>query len=68
MTDRKQIDARTAERLLATWRALREGKLKVAPQLRELAEGTSDMVHEVSFGLASLVQRQQKAMSDIERK
>lgn len=29
---------------------------------------TNDMVREVSFGLASLVQRQQKAMSDIERK
>ena len=38
MTDRREIDARTAERLLATWRALREGKLKVAPQVRELAE------------------------------
>lgn len=38
MTDRNEIDARTAERLLATWRALREGKLKVVPQFRELAE------------------------------
>lgn len=38
MTDRKEIDARTAERFLATWRALREGKLKVAPQCRELAD------------------------------
>ncbi len=38
MTDRKEIDASTAERLLATWRALREGKMKVAPQFRELAE------------------------------
>ena len=38
MTDRKEMDASTAERLLATWRALREGKLKVAPQFRELAE------------------------------
>ncbi|HRH72371.1 MAG TPA: hypothetical protein PLM62_04725 [Zoogloea sp.] len=38
MTDKKEIDARTAERLLAVWRALREGKLNVAPQFRELAE------------------------------
>lgn len=38
MTDRKEIDTRTAERLLAAWRALREGKLNVAPQFRELAE------------------------------
>lgn len=38
MTDQKEIDASTAERLLATWRALREGELKVAPQFRELAE------------------------------
>ena len=38
MTDREVIDASTAERLLATWRALREGKLKVAPQFSELAE------------------------------
>lgn len=38
MTHRKEIDASTAERLLATWRALRDGKLKVAPQFRELAE------------------------------
>jgi len=38
MTHRKEIDANTAERLLATWRALRDGKLKVAPQFRELAE------------------------------
>lgn len=29
---------------------------------------TNAMVHEVTFGLASLAQRQQKAMSDIERK
>jgi len=35
---KKQIDARTAELLLATWRALREGKLQVAPQFRELAD------------------------------
>lgn len=38
MTDRKEIDAGTANRLLATWRALRERKLKVAPEFRELAE------------------------------
>ncbi len=38
MTEKNEIDARTAEFLLATWRALREGKLKVAPQFRELAE------------------------------
>ncbi len=37
MTEKVQIDARTAELLLATWRALREGKLNVAPQFRELA-------------------------------
>ncbi|MBX9346114.1 hypothetical protein K5M36_03345 [Chromobacterium vaccinii] len=38
----------------------------------QLASGgaidTNDMVREVSFGLASLVQRQQRIMSDIERK
>lgn len=38
MTEKNKIDARTAELLLATWRALREGKLQVAPQFRELAE------------------------------
>lgn len=38
MTDGREIDASTAERLLATWRALREGKMKVAPQFRDLAE------------------------------
>lgn len=38
MADRKEIDARTAELLLATWRALHDGKLSVAPQLRDLAE------------------------------
>ena len=38
MIDRRVIDASTAERLLATWRALREGKLTVAPQFREVAE------------------------------
>ena len=38
MTDRREIDARTAELLLSTWRALHEGKLKVAPHLRDLAE------------------------------
>ena len=38
MTYRKKIDVCAAERLLATWRALREGKLKVAPQFREVAE------------------------------
>jgi hypothetical protein len=38
MTNRKMIDAGTAERLLATWRALHEGELKVAPQVREVAD------------------------------
>lgn len=38
MTEKSEIDAGTAERLLATWRALHEGRLKVAPQFRELAE------------------------------
>jgi len=38
MNEKIKIDARTAELLLATWRALHEGKLKVAPQFRELAE------------------------------
>jgi hypothetical protein len=38
MTDRKEINASTAARLLATWRALHEGNLKVAPQFRELAD------------------------------
>lgn len=38
MTEKDKIDARTAELLLATWHALREGKLRVAPKFRELAE------------------------------
>lgn len=38
MTEKSEIDADTAKRLLATWRALHEGRLKVAPQFRELAE------------------------------
>lgn len=38
MTETNKIDARTAKLLLATWRALREGKLQVAPQFLELAE------------------------------
>ncbi|MBV8603752.1 MAG: hypothetical protein JO224_03630, partial [Pelomonas sp.] len=38
MTDGKEVDASTAERLLATWRALHEGKLQVLPHLRELAD------------------------------
>lgn len=38
MTEKNKIDARTAELLLAAWRALREGKLQVAPQFRELAK------------------------------
>ena len=38
MTEKRKIDSRTAELLFAAWRALREGKLKVAPQFRELAE------------------------------
>jgi hypothetical protein len=38
VTDASDFDARTAQRLLATWTALREGQLKVAPEYRELAE------------------------------
>ena len=38
MMEKSEIDADTAKRLLATWRALHEGRLKVAPQFRELAE------------------------------
>lgn len=37
MTEKNEIDARAAALLLATWRALREDKLSVAPQFRELA-------------------------------
>ena len=38
MTDKNDFDASTAQRLLATWIALREGKLMVAPEFRQLAE------------------------------
>lgn len=38
MTDRKEIDGATAARLLATWRALHEGKLAFGPEVRDLAE------------------------------
>lgn len=38
MTEKNKLDARTSELLLATWRALHEGKLQVAPQFRELAD------------------------------
>ncbi len=50
-------------------RWLREELNKYTVQLTSSgAIDTNDMVREVSFGLASLVQRQQKAMNDIERK
>lgn len=38
MTEKNDIDANTAQRLLATWTALRKGQLKVALEYRELAE------------------------------
>lgn len=38
MTEKNKIDTVRAELLLATWRALHEGRLQVAPQFRELAE------------------------------
>jgi len=38
VTDKNDFDASTAQRLLATWTALREGQLKVAPEYRELAK------------------------------
>jgi len=38
LTDRKEIDSATAARLLATWRALHEGKLAVGADVRDLAE------------------------------
>ncbi|HRH73899.1 hypothetical protein [Zoogloea sp.] len=50
-------------------RWLREELNKYTAQLAGgEAIDTNDMVREVSFGLASLVQRQQRAMNDIERK
>jgi hypothetical protein len=50
-------------------RWLREELNKYTSQLAGAGEiDTSEMVREVSHGLASLVQRQQKAMNDIERK
>lgn len=38
MIDKNDLDARMAQQLLATWTALREGQLRVAPEYRELAE------------------------------
>lgn len=50
-------------------RWLREELNKYTSQLAGAGEiNTSEMVREVSHGLASLVQRQQKAMNDIEKK
>lgn len=50
-------------------RWLREELNKYTSQLACSGEvGTSEMVREVNHGLASLVQRQQKAMNDIEKK
>ncbi|MBT9595054.1 MAG: hypothetical protein IV094_03565 [Vitreoscilla sp.] len=50
-------------------RWLREELNKYTSQLAGAGEiDTSEMVREVSHGLASLVQRQQKAMNDIEKK
>jgi hypothetical protein len=50
-------------------RWLREELNKYTSQLAGAGEiGTSEMVREVSHGLASLVQRQQKAMNEIEKK
>lgn len=50
-------------------RWLREELNKYTSQLAAAGEiETSEMVREVSHGLASLVQRQQKAMNDIEKK
>lgn len=50
-------------------RWLREELNKYTNQLASAGEiDTNDMVREVSHGLASLVQRQQRAMNDIEKK
>lgn len=50
-------------------RWLREELDKYTTQLASAGEiSTSEMVREVSYGLASLVQRQQKLMHDIEKK
>lgn len=50
-------------------RWLREELNKYTSQLAGVDEiDTSEMVREISHGLASLVQRQQKAMNDIEKK
>lgn len=38
MTEKSDFDANTAQRLLTTWTALREGRLKVAPEYGELAD------------------------------
>jgi hypothetical protein len=65
------IPIQTLTELLANneHRWLREELNKYTAQLAgSTAIDTSEMVREVGFGLASLVQRQQRAMSDIERK
>lgn len=50
-------------------RWLREELSKYTSQIAGAGEiNTSEMVREVSYGLASLAQRQQKAMNDIEKK
>ena len=50
-------------------RWLRDELNKYTSQLSSLgAINTNEMVREVSYGLASIVQRQQKAMADIEKK
>lgn len=38
VNDKNDFDVSTAQRLLTTWTALREGQLKFAPEYRELAE------------------------------
>jgi hypothetical protein len=42
VTDKNNLDARTAQLLLATWTALHEGHLKVAPECHELAKEFMD--------------------------
>jgi len=65
------IPVQTLAELIANneHRWLREELNKYTAQLAGAGTiDTSEMVREVSFGLAALVQRQQKAMGDIERK
>jgi hypothetical protein len=38
VTEKNDFDASTAQRLLATWAALREGRMRVDPEFRQLAE------------------------------